>query len=247
MCHELLLPGERIDDLQLQNLRIIQHPQDFCFGMDAVLLADFAASRVFHKVCDFGTGTGILPLLLYGRNPSAAFDAVEIQEKMAERATRSVLLNSLADKITVHARDLKDVRQFLPHAAYDLVVCNPPYSESGAGLSSPIDSRRLSREEAACTLDDIAKAAQFVLKWHGRLAIMLPVARMADAFEALRRHQIEPKRMRLVHANAARDARLMLLEGVRGAKCALTVMPPLLAKDEKGNDSEEVRRIYHLV
>lgn len=121
-----LRPGERIDDLQLSGLRIIQSPDAFRFGMDAVLLADFARVRPGARVCDLGTGTGILPLLLYGRAERVSCDAVEIQEDAAERAARSMALNGLSQFIHVYHGDLRQVREFLPHAAYDLVICNPP-------------------------------------------------------------------------------------------------------------------------
>ena len=134
---DLLLPGERVDDLQFMDLRIIQSPDAFRFGMDAVLLADFARPRPRSRVCDLGTGTGILPLLLYGRDSTITCDAVEIQPDAAERAQRTMRLNGLESRIKIFNRDLKEIRSFLPHASYELVICNPPYSPSAASLPSP--------------------------------------------------------------------------------------------------------------
>lgn len=241
----LLLPGERIDDLQWKNLRIIQSPDAFRFGMDAVLLADFAHLRPRGRVCDLGAGTGILPLLLSGRDPDMTCDAVEIQQDAAERAARSVRLNGLENRITVHHRDLREARSFLPHAAYDLVICNPPYSPAAASLHSPKAALRTARQETECTLSDIAAAAAFLLRGKGRLALMLPAPRLPEAFDTLRRHRLEPKRLRLVHGSALRPARLALMEAMMDVNPGLMIEPPLIVKNPDGTDAAEIARIYH--
>ena len=242
----LLLPGERIDDLQWMGLRIIQSPDAFRFGMDAVLLADFAGVRPGSRVCDLGTGTGILPLLLYGRTQDISCDAVEIQLVAAERAQRTMLLNGLENRITVHCRDLREVKQFLSHARYDLVICNPPYSPRDASLPSPKPALRTARQEGECTLSDVAVAAKWLLRHHGRLTLMLPAVRLADALETLRQHRLEPKRLRTVHARADRPARLALIEGMFEARPGLTIQPPLVTQNSDGSETEEIRRIYHI-
>ncbi|MBR5111709.1 MAG: methyltransferase [Clostridia bacterium] len=246
MSESLLLPGERVDDLQLMGLRVIQSPEAFRFGMDAVLLSDFARVRPRSRVCDLGTGTGILPLLLYGRERSITCDAVEIQPDAAERAQRTMRLNGLESVISVQTGDLRKVRDFLPPAAYDLVVCNPPYSPSAASLPSPKAALRTARQESECTLGDIADAAAWLLRDRARLVLMLPAPRLADAFDTLRSRLLEPKRLRLVHAQASRPARLALIEAMRRVHPGLAVEPPLIVKTPGGCDTEEIRRIYHL-
>ncbi len=241
----MLLPGERIDDLQWKNLHIIQSPHAFRFGMDAVLLADFARVRPRSRVCDLGTGTGILPLLLSGQAEDCLFDAIEIQPDAAERAARSVRLNGLEDRIAVHNRDLKEIRSFLPHASYDLVICNPPYSPAQASLHSPIAALRAARQETECTLDDIAAAAAFLLRSRARFSLMLPAARLTDAFDTLRSHRLEPKRLRFVHANMNRPARLALIEALLDVNPGLIIEPPLIVKNFDGTDTAEIARIYH--
>ena len=244
--NELILSGERVDDLQFMGLRVIQSPDAFRFGMDAVLLADFAQPRPRSRVCDLGTGTGILPLLLYGREKTISCDAVEIQPDAAERAQRTMRLNGLENVIALHNRDLRSVRAFLPHASYDLVICNPPYSPSAASLPSPKAALRTARQESECTLCDIADAAAWLLKDRARLALMLPAARLTEAFATLRSRRLEPKRLRFVHANATRPARLALIEAMLGVHPGLIVEPPLIVKHPDGRDTNEIRRIYHL-
>ena len=244
--NDLLLPGERIDDLQFAGLKIIQSPSAFRFGMDSVLLADFARVRPGSQVCDLGTGTGILPLLLSGRAGALRCDAVEIQPDAAERAQRSMRLNGLEDTIIIHNRDLRETRQFLPHAAYDLVICNPPYSAENASLPSPKPALRTARQEGECTLSDVAAAAAWLLKSRSRFVLMLPAARLTDAFDTPPQFRLEPKRLRLVHANASRPARLSLIEAMLDVNPGLIIEPPLIVKNPDGTDTDEISRIYHL-
>lgn len=242
---DFLYPGERIDELQLGNLRIIQSPDCFCFGLDAVLLADFARVTPRARICDLGTGTGILPLLLYGRAQGITCDALEIQPECARRAQRSMALNGLGELIRVHTGDLRRIKSLLPHAAYDMVVCNPPYNAQKDALPSPNPALQGARQEALCTLDDVAAAA-WLLRSRARFSLMLPAARLAEAFDTLRHHRLEPKRLRLVHANEKRPARLALIESMLDVHPGLMIEPPLLVKDGQGKDTPEIRRIYHL-
>ena len=240
----LLLPGERIDELRWLSLRIIQSPAAFRFGMDAVLLADFARPRPRARVCDLGTGTGILPLLLIGQAEGLTIDAVELQPDAADRARRTMALNNLSRRITVHEGDLRQVSALLPRKAFDLVVCNPPYSQRDASLPSPQAALRISRQEGECTLGDVCAAAAYLLRGKGRFSLMLPAPRLPEAFDTLREHRLEPKRLRLVHANAARHARLALIEAMAEARPGLMVEPPLIHKNPDGGDTQEVLRIY---
>ena len=235
--------NERIDDLQRGGLRIIQRTDAFRFGTDAVLLSAFASARRHDRVCDLGTGTGVIPLLLYGRENTVTADAVELQPDMAEMAARSMALNGLEDVIRVHPGDLRQIRDLLPHDAYDLVTCNPPYGKAGGTLLNPDAAKRLARHEETCGIADVAQAAKWLLRHHGRLALMLPTARLSDAFDVLRARRLEPKRLRLVHAGAEKPARLALIEALLFAHPGLTVDPPLITHGPDGRETAEVRRI----
>ncbi len=237
-------PDERLDDLQRNGLFILQKTKGFRFGLDAVILSDFAQIRPHDRVADLGTGTGILPLLLYGREPSAVFDAVELQKEMADAAARSVRGNGLEGKITVHCHDVRSIRTLLPSGAYSLVVCNPPYEARDDSRLPETAALRTAKTETECTLADVARAAKWLLKNGGRLCLCLPPKRMAEAFETLKDARIEPKRLRLVHSRADRPAWLMLLEGYLNGRPGLTVMPPLIVRDSDGQDSAEIKRIY---
>lgn len=240
-----LYNGERIDDLQFADLHIIQSNDAFRFSMDSVLLSDFASLSPGCRVCDLGTGTGIIPLLLYGRNNTILCDAVEIQEDAAERAQRSVALNDAESSIRIHHGDLREIRNLLPHAQYSLVTCNPPYAAAGAAIPSPKPAIQGARQEATCTFEDVAKAANWLLKDHGKFCFMLPAYRLSEAIHTMQPLRLEIKRLRLVHSTPDKEARLMLVEAMKGVSPGVQVLPPLIIKNPDGTDTDELKRIYH--
>ena len=207
----MMYPNERIDDLQRGGLRVIQRADAFRFGTDAVLLADFAAPRRHDRVCDLGTGTGIIPLLLYARENTISADAVEIQPDMADMAARSMAMNRLNEKIRVLPGDLRSIRTLLPHARYDLVTCNPPYGKAGGTLLNPDASKRLARHEESCAIEDVACAAAWLLQNGGRLCCVFPAARMIELSDAMRKYRMAPKRIRMVHSRVEKAAHLCLM------------------------------------
>ena len=238
--------NERIDDLQRGGLRVIQRADAFRFGTDAVLLADFAAPRRHDRVCDLGTGTGIIPLLLYARENTISADAVEIQPDMADMAARSMAMNGLNEKIRVLPGDLRSIRTLLPHARYDLVTCNPPYGKAGGTLLNPDASKRLARHEESCAIEDVACAAAWLLQNGGRLCCVFPAARMIELSDAMRKYRMAPKRIRMVHSRVEKTAHLCLMEGMLDARPGLIIEPPLVIYDENNAYTPELRRIYGL-
>lgn len=238
--------GERLDDLQLNGYRIIQRKDAFRFGTDTVLLADFASPKKTDAVCDFGTGTGALCLLMAGHMDSTQFDAIEIQQDIADMAHRSVALNGLADRIRVHHADIRDASKLLHGAGISLIVCNPPYSPLGTALPSKSESKRIARHEQAATIEEIAKAASALLKNGGRISMIYPAPRLLELMIALKSHRLEPKRVRLVQDKPGAAPKLALLDAVKGAGSMLHWQPPLLLRNEDGDWSDEWKRIYRV-
>lgn len=241
----VLYENERIDDLQFADLHIIQSKNDFRFSMDSVLISDFAPLQNRMRICDLGTGTGIIPLLLYGRNNTVTCDAVEILPSAAERAARSMLLNGVSEHITVHCADLRNIRSLLPHGQYALVTSNPPYAVAGAAIPSPNPAIQGARQEETCTFEDVVSAANWLLKYHGRFCFMLPAYRLAEVFSTLQAYHLEPKRLRMVHSKKDKEARLMLVETMKGVSSGIQVLPPLIVHNDDGTDTDELKRIYH--
>ena len=242
MLHE----GERIDDLQLQGLRIIQKERGFRFGMDAVLLADFARVDERDRAADFGTGTGILPLLIAGRGGTAHIDALEIQPDMAEMAARSVALNNLAHKIVVHNLPVERADEVIKPGTLDVIVCNPPYGVPGATLLNPEKGLSLARHQGEAGLAAWFKMAYKLLRGKGRFNMIYPAPRMLEAMTALSKARLEPKRFRLIYPAADKAANLALIEAMKDAKPMLHPEPPLIVYERDGAMTAELKRIYHI-
>lgn len=242
--HNLIRPGERLDDLQRGGLRILQRPDGFRFGTDAVLLADFAGVKKGERVADMGTGTGVLPLLLSARAEGTTFDAFEIQREVADMAARSVAINGLEDRIRVHNVDCRDAAKTIGHECCHLVVTNPPYTKGGAGLISPQETRALSRSDSDCTLTEWIASCGKLLKNGGRLCCVFPAPRFLELCDAMRAARIEPKRVRFVVARESSSPKLVLTEGLKGGRPGLHVLPMLITHDVQGNYTPEMLRIY---
>lgn len=241
---EWIREGERIDDLQRNGLRIIQRKDGFRFGTDAVLLADFAGVKKGERVADMGTGTGVLPLLLSARAQDAVFDAFEIQPDAADMAARSVRLNGLESRIRIHHADCRDAAGIIGYERCHLVVTNPPYTRGGAGLVSPEETRALSRSDSDCPIGEWIAACGRLLKNGGRLCCVFPAPRFLELCDAMRASRIEPKRVRFVVARESAAPKLVLTEGLKGARPALHMLPMLITHDNQGNFTPEMRRIY---
>lgn len=239
-----LNPGERVDDLLTNNLKIIQDNSAFCFSLDAVLLSHFATVRSGDRVVDLGTGTGVIPLLLSTRAAIEEAIGVEIQASVAERASRSIKLNGLEELIRIIEGDLRAIRQLLPQYRADLVTCNPPYLPVGSGEISPRNEFAVSRHEICCELADVAQAASSLLATGGRAAIVHRPARLTEIFGLFKQRNLEPKRLRFVHPGQDREPNMVLVEFVKDARPHLKVLPPLLVYED-GAYTPEVLRIYY--
>ena len=238
--------NERIDDLQLAGLRILQKTNGFRFGMDAVLLADFARVEARDRAADFGTGTGILPLLLAGRDRGAHIDALEIQPDMADMAMRSVRLNQLTERITVHNVPVERADEVITPGSLDAIVCNPPYGIPGATLLNPEKALSTARHQTEDGLTAWYRMAYRLLRGKGRFHMIYPAPRMLEAMTALSRARLEPKRFRLIYPYADKPANLVLIEAMKDAKPMLHPEPPLIVYEKDGSMSPEIKRIYHI-
>lgn len=244
---EILKSNERIDDLQYNGLKIIQHPDAFRFGMDAVLLADFVRLKPREQVADMGTGTGILPLLLSQKQESCTFNAFEIQPEMADMASRSIKLNELENRIKVFHADMRDAWKHVGREKMHAVVCNPPYGKRGGTLTNDAEGVLLARHETDCTIENVAAACSAVLRNSGRLSIVFPAQRMLELCDALRKARLEPKRIRMVCAHADKAPYLVMIEAMKNARPQLLWMPPLIVYHADGTPTDEIKRIYHQV
>lgn len=239
-----LLENERVDDLQRNGLKIIQKTDGFCFGMDAVLLSGFANVKRGENVLDMGTGTGIIPLLLSAKTEGKHFTALEIQEKIAKMAARSVAMNHLEDKIEIVNGDIKEASRIFGAASFDVVTTNPPYMNDAHGLKNPTEVKAISRHEVLCTLEDVVREGAKVLKSGGRMYMVHRPHRLIEIITAMKQYKMEPKRMCMVHPFKDKEANMVLIEAVKGGGSWLKMEAPIIVYKEPGVYTDEIYDIY---
>lgn len=235
---------ERIDDLQRNGYRIIQDPERFCFGMDAVLLSGFARAKDGARVLDLGTGTGIIPILLLAKTGAAHLTGLEIQADSADMARRSVALNGLEEKIDIVTGDIREAGRIFDAASFDVITCNPPYMIEEHGLKNPEDAKAIARHELLCTLEDVVSQAAKLLKPGGKFFLVHRPFRLAEIMATLKAYKLEPKRMRLVYPFVDKEPNMVLLEAARGGRPRMTVEKPLIVYREPGVYMPEIYEVY---
>lgn len=238
--------NEKIEDLQYKGLKIIQNKKWFCFGMDAVLLSDFAKDiKDNSTVIDLGAGTGIISILLSAKTKARKIKCVEKQECMVDIIERNIKLNNLENKIEVEHIDIlaMDKKQKV-----DVVVTNPPYKKENSGIENKNEQKYISKFETTANLDSFLKVSQKILKDKGKFFMVHRPERLVEIICLMKKYKIEPKRLQFVysHINAKENAKLVLIEGVKNANPFLKVMENIYVYDEKGNYTNKIKEIYHI-
>ena len=230
-----LQENERLDDLQ-NGYFIIQNTKNFCYGIDAVLLAGFARVKPGERVLDMGTGTGIIP--------GEHFTGLEIQEESAQMARRSVVYNGLEKDIEIRTGDIREAAAIFGRASFSVVTCNPPYMTGSHGLVNPHLPKAIARHEVLCTLEDVISQAAQVLEPRGRFYMVHRPFRLAEIMGLMMKYQLEPKRMRLVYPYVDKEPNMVLIEGLLGGNPRITVEKPLIVYERPGVYTDEIREIY---
>lgn len=241
---EILKPEERFDDLQRNGYKIIQHPNKFCFGMDAVLLSGFAHVKLGEVVVDLGTGTGIIPILLEAKTKGKRFVGLEIQEESADMANRSVLYNELQERIQIVHGDIKEASTLFGKASFDVVTTNPPYMNDNHGIKNPDLPKAIARHEILCSLEDVIREASYLLKENGRFYMVHRPFRLVEIITFMTKYHIEPKRMKLVCPYENKEPNMVLIEGLKGGNSGIRIEPPLIVYKEPNVYTNEIYDIY---
>ena len=229
MNDAVLKPGERLDDLQLSGYMIIQDPERFCFGVDAVLLTDFVKVKKGERVLDLGTGTGVIPILLEAKTKGAHFTGLEIQKESADMARRSVQYNGISEKVDIVTGDIKEAAEIFKTASFDVITTNPPYMRGQHGLENLSDARTIARHEVLCTLEDILReSARILPESKGRFYMIHKPFRLVEILNMMCQYKIEPKRIQFVHPYVDKEPTMVLIEGMKGGKSRVTIEPPVV-------------------
>ncbi len=240
MVHE----HERIDDLQLNGLQLIQDPSLFCFGMDAVLLASYAKIKKGTKVIDLGTGNGIIPVLLCGKYHPSQVIGIELQKQNASLAKRNVILNNLEEQINIIQGDIRDIEGLLQPQIAQVVICNPPYKKAKSGIINEQVEKAIAKHELNGTLEDFIKAAAYTLQDKGQLHMINRPERLIDTVMLMRQHQIEPKRIIFVLPYHDQKPNLFLITGSKFGNPFLSVEKNLVIREKNGEYTKEVLEMY---
>ena len=242
----MLKENEKIDDLEYKNLKIIQNKNGFCFGIDSVLLSDFAKNiKKDSMVLDLGTGTGIISILLCGKTKLKKIIGIEIQKDVADMASRSIKLNHLENRAEILNTDIRKISKIFPANSFDAIVTNPPYKKENTGLQSNETTQLISRHEVMCKIEDIAKTASNLLNSNCSIYMVHRPDRIADIIEALRKYNLEPKILRFVYPKINKEPNLVLIKATKGAKKFLKIEKPLIVYNQDGTYTEEILEIYN--
>ena len=242
----LLKENERIDDLEFKGLKIIQNSEGFCFGIDSVLLTDFAKDiKTNSKVIDLGSGTGIIPILLSAKTKNTLFVGIEIQETVAEMANRSVQLNDLQDRIKIKNENILNLKDIYEKGKFDAITTNPPYKKVNTGIVNENDKKLISRHEITASLEDFIRISSYLLKDFGEFYMVHRPDRLVDIFYFMRKYNIEPKKIRFVYPNKNKKANIILIKGIKCGKPFLKFDDNLYVYNENGEYTEEILRIYN--
>ena len=241
-----LKENESIDDLEYKGLKIIQNKKGFCFGIDSVLLTDFAKEiKPNSRIIDLGSGTGIIPILLSAKTKNTNFIGIEIQEDVAEMASRSIKLNHLENRIKIENDSILNLKSKYEKGSFDVVTTNPPYKKLNTGLVNENSKKLISRHEITASLEDFIEITSYLLKDFGEFYMVHRPDRLVDIIYLMRYYNIEPKKIRFVYPNRQKPTNLILIKGVKCGKTFLKFEDNLYVYDEDGNYTEDILRIYN--
>ncbi|ELJ9308982.1 tRNA1(Val) (adenine(37)-N6)-methyltransferase [Staphylococcus pseudintermedius] len=240
----MLQPGERLDYLIREDLRIIQNDAVFSFSTDALLLGHFTEVRKRDRILDMCAGNGVIPLLLSDKGNNV-ITGVEIQPQLVNMAVRSVQYNHLEDRITMVEMDINALIQAYSPAQFDLITCNPPYFKANQTNQHQLEAHKIARHEIYCTLDDCLRISNHLLKEGGRVVMVHRAERMLDLFESMRHYRIEPKRLHMIFSKPGKAAQTIVVEGRKGGRQGLDIAPPFYIYDEQGDYTPEMKEIYY--
>lgn len=238
----MLKDGERLDDLEYKGLKIIQHPDGYCFTSDSVLLSNLINVKRTDRVVDLGTGSGIIAILTAAKYQPKTVYGVEIQKRLADMATRSVEFNNLSEKVNIVCAPIEGVEKIIG-GGFDVVTVNPPYDKPILGVT--VGEREICRSEILMTAEDCLRCAAKLLKYGGLFYMVNRASRLTDVIFAMRSYCIEPKKILLIQPKRGKNIDTFIVEGKKGARPSLLMPEPIVVYNDDGSFTEVTRRLYN--
>lgn len=241
----------RVDDTGFGNIQVIQN-KGFGYGVDAVLLAAFAAGETGargipqgSRVADLGTDCGIVAFILTHKVADTHVTGIEKREDAADRAREAASMNGLSNRVSIITADVADLAETAGlNGGFDAVVSNPPYFRRNAAIPSSSGDRYIARHETTAGIGDFARTAAALLKDGGSFYLVHRPDRLADIFSALRDAGLEPKEMQPVVPSEGQAANIILIHAVKGAGPELKMMPQIAVHTQDGGYTDDIMRIY---
>lgn len=251
-CDIELLQGERLDEIGFGDLKLIQNYKEFCYGIDAVLLSDFAATKQkntkkYKKVMDLGTGTGIVPLILSHKTDAEKIFGLEVQKDSYERGLRNINLNKLQDRLFFINQDVNDLFGEELYDSFDLVTTNPPYTVGKSGITNSNFAKTIARHETTGTLEDFIRCASKLLRDKGDFFMVHRPSRLADICCLCREYKLEPKEMQFVSGKIGEKPNILLIHCIKNGGRELKILDPIYVYNGEKLYSEEILRIYEKI
>ncbi|MEN6321469.1 MAG: methyltransferase domain-containing protein [Syntrophaceae bacterium] len=238
------MEDETIDEILGGRLRIVQKKKGYRFSLDAFLLAHFIRLKKDDHIIDLGTGSGVIAIIMGTRKECGRVVGIDVQEEMVDMAKRSVAVNTLSGKVEIRQGDVKQIEQLFPSLSFDVAIFNPPYRKLKSGRINPDNQKSIARHEIKGTLNDFLHASVYVLKKNGRVYIIYPATRMVELLSSMKATGIEPKRMQIVHSYTVSRGEFVLVEGIKGGREELEVVPPMFVYTDGGNYTDAMSSVF---
>lgn len=247
-----LKQNERIDDLGIKNLKIIQNKEYFCFGTDSVLLANFVKSeKSSNIIVDLCSGSGVIPVILSAKKKCDKIFGVELQSEMFDLFERNISYNKLNGKIYGVKEDIKEVGEIkkkilevTSSEKIDIIVCNPPYKTLGTGFKTKHDVKTIAKCEVMCNLEDVLKTSSKILSKGGRLYIVHKPERLSDLIAIGRKYNLEAKEIKFVYPKLNMKPSIVLISYIKDGGNETKVLEPLIEYNDDGSYTKEFLNIY---
>ena len=235
-----------INDLvYFKNIKIVQNKDYFNFSLDSILLPNFVEiTRKTKKILDMCTGNAPIPLILSTKTDAKIY-GVELQKEVYDLAKETIKINNLDNRIELINDNIKNLKKIFDTETFDIITCNPPYfKKKDDSIINENKVKSIARHEIEMELEDVMIISKALLKNEGSLVLVHRTDRLIEIIELMKKHNIEPKRMRLIYPKVNMESNLVLIEGRKNGKEGLKIIPPLYIHNDDSSYTSEVLEMF---